>query len=90
MPYSILSGACLFLLLGNDAAFLTCGVLNTGWIQAAATHTLIYGLQRWEVFDAFCSFLSVADTTGCAESFLQEQFPPAAGQEQHASLCDIL
>lgn len=52
-------------------------------------HTWIYGLQRWEMFDALRRFLSVADTTGCAESLLQEQFPPAAGQEQHASLRDI-
>lgn len=88
MLSSTLSDACLFLLLGNDTAFLSCGMLNAGWIRAAATRALIYGLQRREVFDALCSFLSVADTTGCAESLLQEQFPPAAGQEQHSSLCD--
>lgn len=72
----------------NDTVFLTC-VLNTGQIQAAAICSLIYNLPRWEVFDALCSFLSIVDTTGCAESLLQEQFPPAAGQEQHAALCDM-
>lgn len=36
------SAACLFLLLGNDTAFLSCVVLNTGCVWAAAVHALIY------------------------------------------------